>query len=308
MEKLFQTKRKENTMNNVWKNLIINIKKEKLLSLSNIFVMTLTFILLGVFIHLVVLSQTAIRMLERQAQITIFFEDAFTEESILDYKGLLLADERILDATYVSKEDAFRIFVDLNKNEPVLLESISASILPASLEVKTKDIADLSLLASEFTAKEGVEEVRFFDDVIERFRYWSNVIYAVGFVLVVIFFVISYAVVLSTLRNTIHSRGVEWEILKLVGASDRYVKAPLIYQGVFFGGLSALIAGGVLMLISLSSDFFGIFPDGISIGFLNNLNMNSLVFSLILSLLLLVSGVVLGYVGSLSAIKKYLKY
>jgi cell division transport system permease protein len=293
---------------NIWRNLFINIKREKLLSLSNVFVMTLTFILLGLFIQLVVFSQTALRSLEQQAQVTIFFEDAYTEENILKYKDQLEADERIYEVAYVSKEQAFEIFIDLNRDEPILLESISANILPASLEIKTKDISDLSALAIEFTAKEGVEEVRFFEDVVERFRYWSNIIYIVGFSLVAIFFVISYAVVIVTLRTTIHSRGVEWEILKLVGASDYYVKAPLVYQGVFFGSLSALIAGVVLMLFSLSTNFLGFFPDGISIAFLTDLTISNLAFSLLLSLVLVLSGAALGYIGSLTAIKKYLRY
>ena len=136
------------------------------MSISNLFVMSITFVLLGMLLYLIVISQTALKYLEEQAQITIFFKDEYTNDQILTYKSKLESDERILEVKFVSKEDALRIFKEINKDEPILLESISASILPASLEVKTKNISDLKSLSNEFGSAEGVEEVRFFEDVI----------------------------------------------------------------------------------------------------------------------------------------------
>jgi cell division transport system permease protein len=294
--------------NMLFQNVIANIKKEKLLSISNILVMTLTFLILGFFVNLVVYSQTAIRVLEEQVQVTAYFKDDVPEAKIFEYQKKFEGDLRISDVSYVSKEDAFKIFVDINKDEPVLLESISASILPASLEIKAKDIGDLSLIASEVEAMDGVEEVKYFKDVVERFKYWSTVASLIGFVLMAIFLVISYSIILVTFRTTINSKGPEYEILKLVGASDSYVKSPLIYQGVFFGGVSALIAGLVITLTSLFTKVMGLFAGGLYLAFIYGFQINSLVFSLILSILLVVSGILLGYFGSTSAIKKYLKY
>jgi cell division transport system permease protein len=100
---------------NIWKNLMGHIKKDKLLSASNLIVMTVTFLLLGIFISVVVYSQTALKYLEEQAQITIFFKDEFTQDKILGYKTNFEKDKRILSVKYVSKEDALRIFKEMNK-------------------------------------------------------------------------------------------------------------------------------------------------------------------------------------------------
>jgi cell division transport system permease protein len=255
-------------MPKILKNLINNIKKEKLLSVSNIVVMLVTFLILGIFINVIVYSQTALKFLEKQAQITIFFKDDFTEEKILELQTKLKTDPRISEVNYVSKTDAFKIFTDINKNEPVLLESISANILPASLEIRSKNLTNLSQLSGEFNNLEGM---KYFKDVIDKFRYWSSIVYIAGFILLTAFFVISYSVIIATLRTTIHSKGPELEILKLVGATDHYVKNPLILQGVLFGGLSALVAGLIISIFTTILNISGVFSGNLSLGFLTTI-------------------------------------
>lgn len=294
-------------MSKTIETVVANIKREKLLSISNLLVMTVTFVVLGLFIEIILYSQTAIKLLEQQAQITVFFKDDVPEAKILELKKQFEGDERILAVNYVSKEDAFNIFKELNKDEPVLLESISANILPASLEIKSKNISSLGSLASEYQSIDGVEEVKYFEDVIERFKYWSNIIYIIGFVTLAILFIISYSVIIVTLRTTINSKGVELEILKLVGASDRYVKVPLIYQGMLFGGFSAFLASLFLILGSIFTRVLGFLGSGLDI-YLASFKLDTLVFTVLLSVVLFLSGVFLGYLGSLTAVKKYLQY
>jgi cell division transport system permease protein len=284
------------------------LKRDSLLVTSNIAVMTITFLVLGIFISAIAFSQTALRMLEKQAQVTIFFKDDFPEENILALKSNIDADARTLDVRYVSKEDAFLIFTEINKNDEILLESVSASILPASIEVSAKYIDELPVLAQEYGEIDGVEEVRFFNDVISRFRHWSNIAYVAGFSLVAVFLIISFSVISITLRITIAAKGKELEILKLVGASDTYVKKPLIHQGLFFGLTSSLIASSILILTSIIVQLSGTFSGSIEFAFLPEFALNLIVFSLTLSFVLIVSGAALGYFGSVAAIKKYLEY
>jgi cell division transport system permease protein len=295
-------------MTKLVKNLITNVQREKLLSLSNIAVMTITFLVLGIFIIVVAVSQTTLRYLEQQAQITLFFKDEFSETRIFELKTRLEQDQRISEVKYISKDDAFKIFSELNKDEPILLESITPSILPASLEVNAKDLSKLPQIADELNSTEGLEELRFFRDVVNKFRFWSSMVYIVGFVLIAAFVLISYTVVIATLRTTINSKGVELEIMKLVGASDGYVKNPLILQGVFFGFVSSLIAGILIMLVGVFAQLNGLLTQGIYFGFLTNISFSPLVFSIILFFLLVLSGLLLGLIGSYTAVKRYLKY
>lgn len=323
MVKSFRTKKEENIVHKwfnsgfdfktlfnikILKRSFENIRKEKFLSFSNMFIMIITFLFLGVFIMVVAVSQTAIRSLESQAQVTVFFKDDFAENNIIALRDRYINDKRIDTMNYVSKADAFKIFSEINKDEPVLLESISVGILPASLEIRTKNIKDLTAIQNEFSSIDGVEDIRFFKDVVERFKFWSNIIYVGGFLIIATFVFISYSIILYTLKSTISAKGPELAVLKLVGASDQYVKKPFLYEGVLFGMLSALISGFILILIAVLLNYSGYFTKGIMLGLLYGFNINPVIFAVLVTFLLMLFGVILGYFGSSNAIKKYLKY
>jgi cell division transport system permease protein len=297
-------------MPKVLNRVLQNANKEKLFTASNLVVMTLTFLVFGLFVLIEVLSQTALDKLEKEATVTLFFKDDFTESQILNLKSQIEKDKRVYSVKYVSKEDAFNIFKDLNKDEPLLLESVTASVLPASLEVRAVKVSLLSTFSDEYSKLDGVEGVKFFKDIIERFNFWRDVLsLVVGAVLAILLFV-SFSIVVSTVRTAISLRGTEFEILKLVGASDAYVKGPLIHQGVLYGAISAFIAGlvyTVLILVALFSGFLGSL--GITdFALVSGLAVPVWMFVIVLTLVLTLCGALLGYLSSTSAVKKYLNY
>jgi len=287
-----------------------NVNKEKLFTMSNLVIMTLTFLVFGLFVLIEVSSQTALNMLEKEATVTVFFKDEFEESQILNLKSGMEQDSRVYSVKYYSKEDAFNIFKELNKDEPLLLESVTASVLPASLEVKAKKVSVLNTLADEYSKAEGVEGVKFFKDVIERFSFWRTLLsVGVGVVLAILLFV-SFSIVVSTVRTAISLRGTEYEILKLVGATDDFVKKPLIYQGVMYGGVAAFIAGvfyAVVLFIGLFSGFFGSLQLN-AFAIVGSFSLPIWAFALVLIVFLTSCGVGLGYLSSTSAVKKYLNY
>jgi len=295
-------------MSKHWENLKTVYAREKFLVVSNIAIMTVTFLILGFFLSTAIGMQTAINTLEEQAQVTLFFKDEFPESEILILQTKLQQDMRVVDTRYISKDEAFEIFTDINKDEPILLEAISKDILPASLEIRATKLSELSALASEFESLEGVEEVKFFKDIVDRFRYWANIVYIVGGTLVTVFLGLSFAIIMATLRLTISSKGDEIEIMKLVGANDDYVKKPLLFQGVFFGLVSSSIASLTLVILFTSVSYFGLFGASTGVVLLPGVKVASWLFLIILVLLLLFFGGGLGYLGSQAAIKKYLKY
>lgn len=285
-----------------------NIKKEKVLTFSNLLIMTMTFLVLGIFLSIVFLSQSTLTYLEQQTQVTAFFRDDFTEENILELKASLERDERIANVEYISKEEALRIFTEINKDEPLLTESISANILPASLKIQTVKIEDLRTIAEELSSQEGVEGVKFFEDVVSQFQSIASVLYIAGFVLTGVFLFISYSAIVITLRIYINNKGTELEILKLVGASNEYVQAPIISQGMFFSLISAILATIILLTGAFIANFLGVFSSGLLVPFTTGIKIDLIVFYIILGIILLFSGALLGFLGSKTTVKQYLKY
>jgi cell division transport system permease protein len=308
MANLFLIRKGEGIVGSNWKTLREDVKKETLLSVTNLLVMTITFLVLGFLIYIVAFSQTVLRDLEQEVKVTVYFKDEFTEDKIKTFVDEYTKNPRVKDIKYVSKQDAYELFKEINKNDTVILEALSPEILPASVYIRTKNIFEVPKLADEVSKVDGVEGVKFFKEAVERFTRLSTVIYIVGFVLAASFLLISYSVIIATLRTAINSKGSEFAVMKLVGASDKYVMSPLLRMGLFFGIVSSLIASVVLALISFVMYKGGLFHNGVQFGFIQEVRFPLVIFTLIVSALLLISGVVLGYFGSSAAIKKYLKY
>ena len=283
-------------------------QKEKVLSFANILTMTITFLVLGIFMLIVFISQSTLSYLEQQTQVTAFFKDDFSEESILALKGTLEQDDRIAEVEYISKEDALKIFSEINADEPLLLESISANILPASLKIRTKKLENLKIIAEELSPNEGIEGVKFFEDVIVKFQKIANIVYKVGFTLTAMFLFVSYSAIVITLRTYINKKGTELEILKLVGASNDYVQRPIITQGIFFSFTSSVIATVLLVSGALIASALRIFRSGLAMPFLPEIKVSLILVTAILGIVLLLSGLLLGYLGSKNTVKKYLEY
>src|SRR3989344_3735488 len=226
-----------------------NIRRDPHLAFASILVMTLTFLTLNLFIFSVVGSGVILEYLSDKAQVSIFFLDTKSEEEILVLKNKLEEDTRVKSISYVSKDQALKNFTEINKDEPVLLESVESNPLPASLEVRAQKLVDLQKLSEEFEQIDGVDDVRFYQDVVDKFRKWATMLRIGSFALLFILSTVSVIVILTTIGITIHSKGIEVEILKLVGATDSHVKTPLVLQGVFYGISAAIISTIVLFAL-----------------------------------------------------------
>lgn len=279
------------------------ITRNAALSVVTISVMTLTFFINSLFAFTAVAAQSLLNFFEAKAQVIAFFKDDATESQILGIKTSLEATGKVAEIKYTSKEDALKIYTGKFQDEPILLESISANVLPASLDIKTKDITHLKDIAALLEKEPLVEDVRFYRDIIERLRTLTNGIRLAGTSLVIILTIIAIFIVLTTIGITITAKGEEIEIMKLVGATDWYVRWPFIIQGASYGFLATVISSSILLFLLPK-----VLP------FFTTTLLGSVSFSLIdkqflyaLSALQIASGSFLGALGSFVAVWRYLK-
>lgn len=307
-----------------FKNVAKLSKKDGLFTTSNLIVMTMTFFVFQMFLLFSTFSQTALKKLEREALVTVFFKDDVPQERIVELKTEIEAISTVHEVIYVSKEDAFEIFKELNKNEPLLLESISASVLPASLEIKTQHVKDLEEIATQYESVDGVESVKYFKDIINNFSIWSGVItLGIGFIFLMFAF-LAFSILVSTIKSSIIARKTEFEILKLVGASDDYIRKPLLMQGLYYGAIASLISSSIWFVLFLLGKLVRIF-DGVGFETINinvfGLNFSYWAFYLAgnlrigywtLLLILVLSTLILSFTfatfSARTAVKKFLKY
>lgn len=273
------------------------------LSLAAILVMSLTFLAASAFLLFAWGAGKIIDYYEGRALITAFFRDEATGEEIFALQVDLQNRPEVSEVKYTSKEEAFAIYLSEFQEDPSLLESITANIFPASLDIRTKSIEDLPEIAGELERNPLVEDVTFYKDIIERFK---NLVFAarIGlFSLSAVLAIISVVVVLAIVGIAIFSHKEEIEIMRLLGASDAYIRTPFLLQGALYGFFAALISG-ILIALALPavfpyfSNFFRDIP----------LSLPSWYSQLTILLGELFFGAALGAFSALLATNRYLKY
>lgn len=285
-----------------FKTAVEYIRRHRWLTLTSLLVMILTFFLTSVFVVAAFFSDKILKELEARPQITAYFRDDASEPEILAVKKKLEDTGLTSSVDYVSKEEALQIFMGLSQENPALLEGISSNVLPASLEVKAKNLSDLPRLAELLEPEPLLEDLQFYKDVVEKFRRLTETVRLLGLGLVGILSLISVSIVLTTIGTTIASRGEEIEIMRLVGASDWQIRGPFLLQGALLGVVSAAISVVLLYLL------FPLLLPRVS-GALAGISLPTLTPTFLLGLFLgeVVFGALVGSGGSWVAVRKYLR-
>lgn len=280
-------------------------------SLAAVTSMFLTFLLTGVFSLLMIASVQILQYFESKPQITVFFTDKTSEKEAQDLQATLEATGKTESVKYVSKEDALALYREQNKNDPLLLEMVTADILPASLEVSAKDPKLLKDLEPIIKEADGVQEVVFQRDVIETLLAWTNAIRLVGGTLALLLAFNSVLVIMTIITMKVALKKDEIDILRLVGASPWYIRAPFIAEGGLYGVIGASIAtviivGVLLWLRPFLLTFLGTIPP-IHAYLADPTSAYFILATLVFSVGLILISFLLGSIGSSVALSRYLK-
>lgn len=278
-----------------------HIRRSPYQSLVAIMIMTLTLFAASLFLIVAFGSQKILRYFESRPQVTAFFKDEAKSEQVEALKQKLSATTKVTSLKYVSKEEALAIYREQNKDDPLLLEMVTANILPASLEVSATEAKYLSQLNEILKQDSSVEEVVFQKDVVDTLISWTNAIRKAGGVLVGFLTIVSLLIILMVIGMKISLKKEEIEIMKLVGASHWYIRWPFILEGAIYGAIGAIIAWGISYLFLLyATPLLVSFLAGIPLLPVSPIFMFELLGGLFLG------GVLVGGFGSLLAVWRYL--
>ncbi len=289
-----------------------HVRRSPYQALAAILTMFLTFLLGGVFFLATVSSVLVLQFFESKPQITVFFTDKATVDDAKTLEQTLDATGKVSSMKYVSKDDALAIYREQNKGDPLLLEMVTADILPASLEVSAKDPTYLGQLSPIIQKAQGVEEVVFQKDVVDTLLSWTNAIRVVGGSLAILLAIDSLLIIMTVVSMKIALKKEEIEILKLVGASPWYIRMPFVLEGGFYGASGAVMAwiiitGLVIWLRPVVVSFLGMIPAiGVVLGSLTATPFLLSAGGFMAAMLAV--GFFLGSVGSLVALGRYLKF
>ena len=238
--------------------------------------------------------------------IIFFLEKDIPEEQRVSVEKRLQESSLVDNVRYVSDEQAL---VRFKQNFPELqgvIENIEINPFPASFETNLaeENLSPETILRFIQAMKdmEGIEDAQFNRDWVERMESLSRLAQAIGLFLGGILAVASFFIISNVIRLNVFARRDEIEILRLVGGTNLFIRVPFILEGVILGILGGAVSLGLLFLLV---QLFPLYL-GASLGALNDI-INFRYLSLIQIALIIAGGAIIGFMGSLSSLARFLR-
>ncbi len=247
------------------KDVIKNIRRTPYQSFATFFSLFLTlFLSLAIFFTLTFLYGM-LGYVESRPQVTVYFKQDVKEDAILAFQQKLENMGKVSSIKYVSKTEALNIYKELNKDNPLLLEMVTADILPASLEIYATKPEYFDDLVNEANKTTGVDEVSFQKNIIDRLLSLTSIVRKVSLAFFGYFIVTTVIILISITHFKIALKKDEIELLQLLGASRFYIKKPFLKEALFFGLLTSSIVFSIFMIIFLVlRPFLSVYLSGVT--------------------------------------------
>jgi cell division transport system permease protein len=271
------------------------------MSLAATATMTLMLLLLASFWIVQAGFLASLSYVEAKVGVVADLKDEFRDADLTDLQTRLGGMPEVRSIEYVSKEEALRRYREERsaQGQPDLTPFLPDNPLPASLEVKLRRPDDYKTIATLLGAEPIVAAVQNIEDTTERLTTLTNFLRTFGVVLLAVIGSIVLFIVINTIRLAVLGRSEEIEVMRLVGASDAFIRWPFVFEGALVGLFGAAVSLGVLLgaaepLSRFMVGFFQILP--ISIGSISR----------DVTLLVVGAGTGLGVLGAWVSVRTYL--
>lgn len=231
------------------------------LSLVTVIILALSIFFISVLVGVRVTAEQALSEVRSRVDVSVFFQADAPESDMLELQAKLERLPEVASVTYVSKDDALAKFREQTQGEEGIervIEAIGVNPLQASLVIRAKQLEHYQQILAVVTdpaydrliEKDHVADSKI--TFIQAFSQFTKNLSRFGVWLSVVFSIIAALVVFNTIRITIYAYRTEISIMKLVGASNAFVRAPFIIESVFYALIAALVALVVLWLLIAS--------------------------------------------------------
>ena len=259
-------------------------------------------LIMGTFTLVAVNANELLRTLEQENEILAYVDESYSETEAKALKRTLEAIPNVASATFISKEEAMESFTEQYPDE-ALFQDLDPEILRDRFAIKVVDLQQQSATVEKVKAVEGIAKVNAYEEIAGGFITVRNVATVVCVALIAILFVVSVFIISNTIKLTTFDRREEIAIMRMVGATNGFIRWPFVYEGFLFGLIGAAVA------FLLQWGLYGAVAKGVA----NNDTLQLIQIIPFTEMWLPVAGtfaaagVVSGVGGSLSAIRKFLQ-
>ncbi len=291
-----------------------SFRRNWVMSVVAVITIYLSLLLVGVFVVSGMLVNTIVSSVESKVNITVFLKDgaASADVSALQADFDQQHNPLVSGITYVSKEEALNRFKQQMKDSPEIIRQLDTNPLPASLEISLKDPKTVKQVVGQIKADANFAKVvghpddpekdlRYGQQIIDRLFAFTRAISIAEVVLIAMLGLVAVVLIGNTIRIAIYARRREISIMRLVGASNWFIRTPFLLEGMLQSIIGALLA--ILTLVALQ--LFVMPKVEVLLQFLH-LGLSTAAMAQ-LAAILLASGILIGLVGSSISLRRYLR-
>ena len=277
---------------NVWSN--------RMMSLASVGVLVSCLVLTGAAIMVSLNVKTVVNKVGENNVTTVYMEDNATEEVTIQAGKQMENLKNITEVTFFPKEEAIKDYKDVLGDKVFAEMEGDGNPLPDAYKVTVNDLSKYGETVSEITKISGVATVSSQTDVADKLTSLNKLIQILSIAVVCALVIISLFIISNTIRMTMYARRFEISIMKSVGATNMFVRIPFLMEGIIIGAVSGIISlFGLMLAYDLVIEAIQYVIPFTPIPFSNVMLPIGIAF--------VVAGIIVGMVGGLISIGKYLK-
>lgn len=294
-----------NSLSYSLKQALKQIWRNKVMSIASMFSITAMLLILALFFVLTVNVNMATEGLKDQFDtVEVFLLDDISANNLVQIQKSVRGMEEVDDVEYISKAQALEDFKVRFGENGYLLDGLAENPLPNSLRVTLNDISKGEMVAEVCRNMDGVEDIRYYATEVSKILDITAILQKAALVIVAFLIIVSIVVVSNTIKITVEARKKEIAIMKYIGATNWFIRGPMLLEGVLIGLFSALISFGVTS--ALYAKLVANYGEKIMLLVSTSL-VDARYMTMTLIWIFIALGVSIGAVGSIISMRRYLK-
>lgn len=281
---------------------LANMFSHGFMSFAAIGITVACLLIMGTFTLVAVNADAMLKDLEQDNEILAYVDESFSLQQAKALQSDLEKVHHVTTAEFISKENATTAFQEKYANEP-MFENLQSEIFRDRYAIHVDNLKSMGQVVQAIRDTKGIVKVNAYEEISNGFIAVRNVATAVCVALITILFIVSVFIISNTIKLTTFDRRQEIAIMRMVGATNGFIRWPFVYEGFLLGVLSAIVS--FLLQWGLYEAVTKGVSDSDTIHLLTVLPFSNLWGAVAVTFA--VAGIVIGVGGSLSAIHKFLK-
>jgi len=285
-------------LGSIWRNKLVNI-----LSIGTI---SISLFILGVFLLISTNLSSLVEEWGENVHVNIYLRNDISQNNFLYIKDRIETSPEVETSRYISQQEALQEFKDIFQEYDTLSEKIEDDVFPASFEIKIKDefriFKNVQTFVERFDNITGIEDIQYDREWIEHLNTIINLIRLFAIIFGGILILAAISTTANVIKMNIISRKDEIDVMRLVGASNSFIKGPFFFEGLIQGLFAGGIAIAILYLLFDLAESYVMSSPNLFFAFVHMEFLSD--FSITLFLL---GGMLVGTLGSILSLSRFLK-